>query len=306
MFSNRTIFITLLFLSFGISSYAQEGEQTLKESFNQVKSVLLKGSFCNIEVEGIAGDKAEVFAEIKGSGADRFRIEHQFQNGELEIWVTNQKKNFWGGNLKGMITVKVPKAVALEIDNSSGNVLVKNLEGGEKLVLGASSGNVEASDIHRDLTATTSSGNIELSKVTGHVKVRSSSGNQHLADIGGGVKSIASSGNVRIAHTQGMVDVYTSSGDVTLNDTAGGLKLKTSSGDVKGTEVLLKENADVKTTSGSVKIDFSNALSEMSFELTASSGSLRVGGDKSDRKLLLKQGGVLVRGVSSSGNQTYE
>lgn len=307
MILRKTLSLTLLLVFISCISFAQNSGPSINVSFDQVKSVLLKGVFCDVEAIGTSSSKVTVVGEITGNQADRYHIEHTFENGHLEVVVKQEGKNKWNwnANLRGNIRIQVPKQVELSIRNSSGEVKAKNLESNGTITLKSSSGDITAEDITGNVEIGASSGDIELQEVKGDINIRTSSGNQKLSDVTGNINSVASSGDTHFAKIQGDIDVVTSSGEINLMSTVGSCKLRASSGDIEGDDVKLTEEADFKTTSGSIEIDFANQLEELSFELTTSSGSLRVGRDKSEKRLLLKQGNIQVKGISSSGDQKY-
>jgi len=67
---------------------------------------------------------------------------------------------------------------------------------------------------------------------------------------------------------------------------------------------------DFKTSSGDIHINFLNEMKELSFDLKSSSGDLLVEKNNiknsSDKSLVVGQGPILVRGVSSFGDQSYK
>lgn len=306
MILQRTFIFTMLLGALFFNSQAQN-DKKINETYDNLTAVHIKGSFCTVTAEGVDGTTLSIKGEISGSGSDNYSINYHVENGKLEVEVKSHKKNKWGWNnsLRGNIDVKVPKSVAVMIHNSSGNIYAKKLESSQEIELRASSGNIDAQQVTAALHVTASSGNIDLEQITGATKIKTSSGNQRVNQITGNVTSVASSGNTRFSDITGNLDALTSSGDIQLSNTKGACKLKASSGDIRGKGIHLEDHANIRTTSGSVNLDFANDMKELSFELTASSGNLRVAGEKSDRKLLLKQGSIQVKGVSSSGSQTY-
>ena len=68
----------------------------------------------------------------------------------------------------------------------------------------------------------------------------------------------------------------------------------------------MKSDSRFRTSSGDIEIEFDNDMSDLSFDLEASSGDLSVDGRRSDRSLYIKEGDIWIKGVSSSGSQKYK
>jgi DUF4097 and DUF4098 domain-containing protein YvlB len=203
-----------------------------------------------------------------------------------------------------MIDISIPKNIEVTAANSSGDLKVKNLSG-KSINLRASSGDVDAENLEGDLSITASSGDLTLNNLKGDLSGRTSSGSQEFRNVTGDISTVASSGDIEIEKSNGKLDALTSSGGISLKDTEGFVTVKTSSGDIEGNNVMLNESSNFKTSSGDIDIDLKNDIESLSFYLKASSGSLRAGNNKADKKLLLSNGKIKIDGISSSGSQNY-
>ena len=121
----------------------------------------------------------------------------------------------------------------------------------------------------------------------------------------GSIKSTASSGDITFIDFDGDLEIEATSGDVELKTGKGTLSVRTSSGEIDGDEITLTGDADFDATSGNIEVDFTNDLSDLSFDLSATSGDLEVGRQEAEKRLKIERGGYTVRGVTSSGDQEY-
>jgi hypothetical protein len=213
----------------------------------------------------------------------------------------------------------------LTLKSSSGNITVSNIKG--ELKTESSFGNQWITDIAGNTKVRSSSGNVSIKQLRGNVDVNSSFGYQKYENITGNIVSIASSGNISVKHlkghastrssfgkqeyedVEGDIHASASSGDIRINGTKGTLTLGTSFGDITGKDVMLLSSAEFKTSSGDIRMNILNEMKDLSFDLQSSSGDLVVEKDNtknsSDKKLMVGKGAILIRGVSSFGDQSY-
>ena len=214
----------------------------------------------------------------------------------------------------------------LNLRSSSGNITVKNIKG--KLKMKTEFGDQSLDEITGDIWLNSSSGDIKIKQLKGNANVTSSFGHQKFEFITGDIISVASSGNITIKQLKGKVStkssfgrqVYmdiegdissrVSSGDIEINGAKGTLDLETSFGNITGKNVRLINSSEFTTSSGNIHVDLLNEMKELRFDLRSSSGNLMVHkGDfqnQSDNKLNIGDGIILVKGVSSFGNQNYK
>jgi lia operon protein LiaG len=300
----KTQLLVFALVLFGFQGFTQSEISKIDVNYSDVKELKVRGSFCDVTIEGTSGKSASVKGMITGNGA-QMEIKHSFSNGVLEIWVEKDDKRWkWNNNLRGTISISIPKDTEVNANNSSGDLEVKNLDG-RTISLRASSGDVDAENLVGDLSITASSGDLTLNNLKGDLSGRTSSGSQVFRNVTGDIRTVSSSGDIDIEKSNGKIDAVASSGRISLRDTEGFATIKTSSGDIDGKNVMLTESSDFKTTSGDIDIDLKNDIQSLSFYLKASSGSLRAGDNKADRKLILSNGNIKVDGLSSSGSQRY-
>ncbi len=302
----KTLYSFLIAFVFTFSSCVLQSQKIVDEvnqSFTGVEKLDVKGSFCTIEVISHEGDQVDFKGELKAVGkAEKYKIVHQKDGSTLKVRIETPRMNI--GMISGSLIFKVPGNINLDIDNSSGRVMVSGVNSNEFLVE-ASSGSLEIENIKADAKVSTSSGRIRLNGLDGNLYIESSSGSQKIENVNGNVKAEASSGRILMENINGDITAGTSSGSIHLDNISGAITAKASSGSIKGNQVLLKGNSYFKTSSGAIKIDLENQINDINFTLSASSGSLHVGDSKYDDNYESTGGTIDLKATSNSGSQRF-
>ncbi|MEX2444145.1 MAG: DUF4097 family beta strand repeat-containing protein [Alkalispirochaeta sp.] len=155
------------------------------------------------------------------------------------------------------------------------------------------------------LDITTSSGSITVQGVQGRQTLRSASGRVVLEEPGGEIVVRSASGPVTARDIVGTIAVQTASGVVSLERCRGIITVETASGSISGEGVQLTADAAFRTASGSIRVDLDNALEDLRYVLTTSSGRLRFGNVSGGNHLAGGSGRFLIEGRSASGSQEY-
>jgi DUF4097 and DUF4098 domain-containing protein YvlB len=271
---------------------------------------VVKGGFCDVNIEGDDRSKIDFVGQLNGTNnSGDVKIMHRQSGNVLEVWIDRPERNNWSwgfNNLNGKLDFKVPSNIEIIVNNSSGNVFATNIKYAT-CELSASSGDVKGINITANLKIVATSGDIRAEQINGNVRAKTTSGGLELKTVKGEIEADATSGNIRIDATEGNIDAGTTSGSIDIDGAKGIFALSSTSGDIEGKYVELTGNSTFKSTSGSIDIRLKNDMKMLNFDLSASSGSLRAAGISSERKLLLKNGNgnIEIRGVSSSGDQSY-
>ena len=134
--------------------------------------------------------------------------------------------------------VEVPEELALEVKDSSGDMLLKNIAA---VQLQDSSGEIKIENARGPISIRDSSGDIDIDEAAGDLTIEAdSSGDIYANDISGSVLVIRdSSGDIRISHVSDSVVVERdSSGDIRVNDIGGDFRvLKDGSGGIHSSDV---------------------------------------------------------------------
>lgn len=315
--------ITFSFLMlFNVQSFAQTIYAEEHKVFDGIDKIEVKGSFSDVEVIGSDRNDVKFDGIIKGTSfrSKKFEIKYDVRGDLLSVWVDTPFS--FSGSISAKLQFEVPKDIQLQVKNSSGDVYCEGLVS-KYTILNASSGDISVENMKGDLDLKTSSGEISVEEVKGNIEVVSTSGDQELKHIIGNIKCQASSGDLELKNIQGDISSRTTSGDLEIDHLVGRMKnvsssgsleiensevylhLTTSSGDIRGDGIVLLGETFFNTTSGNVDLKLKNDPDQLSFDLVASSGNLRAGNMRGDKKLYMNNGEIWIHGKSSSGDQTY-
>ncbi len=336
-FSALTIVLLLTIIPF--TACSQQTLDKIDKTFTNITSVDVEGSFCNVDITGEKRHDIKLTGEIISNKNYDIKIKYKQDGTTLKIWL--ERPNSIRGNIKGNITLKIPGNTNIDVKNSSGSITVENIGQCEvdltassgsisvknintKITLTASSGSLNIQDVSGEVHATASSGSVfvsgingdlysitssgsqKIETVNGNGKITSSSGSQSFHKINGNVNTKTSSGSIKADQINGNYTATTSSGSIKLDNIFGKLDLTTSSGSQKGTNIKLSGSSSFKAVSGSISMALLNSPDELSFDLSASSGSLYAKGETGKNKLIVTKGSLKIYGKTSSGSQIYK
>ncbi len=270
-----------------------------------IKEVRVEGSFCDVYVE--QGNRNYLDAIITGKGdKDDYEFDTEISGETLLVKVIRRDRSWRGwNNSEAKIELTIKPGVRLDIENSSGDVYVTDLDA-EDSEIEATSGDITLKRIKADLEVETSSGDIEIREMVGRLEIESTSGDQDIYNTDGNIDTRASSGDITISDFEGDLELEATSGDIEIRGGKGTVSARTTSGNIDGNNIELTGDAYFKAGSGDVEMDFSNDLRDLSFDLTATSGNLDVGSRSGEKKLYIDRGGYKIVGITSSGDQEYE
>ncbi|MCW3085473.1 MAG: hypothetical protein JWP12_2839 [Bacteroidetes bacterium] len=304
-------------------------------TFSGINALELTVTSCDVNVKpsntSLVHFKADITTKTRGImiGKGGYRVVYEKQGSVLKIRLENESKYVLiAGDYKvhAVIDLNVPDSISLMINNAYGDVKMNGIRtekcnlvtssgeltvenGNGNIELNSSYGDVVISDFKGDVVVTASSGDVGISNLNGNLKITAAYGSIVLKSITGDATINAVSGNVNICAMFGNLDVISEYGDITLQDYKGTPKLYASSGDITGKNVELKEGMTTKSNYGSVSMSLLNDYADLSFDLSAEYGDISIskGGQqvKNKNKVFIKQGNILVKGHSESGDQTY-
>jgi DUF4097 and DUF4098 domain-containing protein YvlB len=228
LFLALIVLIALFLLGF-------ETTRTLDLSADGIRSLDLTAGAGSLTVTGREGlASIEVRAEIVVSGLDdkdrddyikRYVELELRRSGDRAILVSRLRESgfsFFHRDARIDLTVTVPKAIALEIedgsgsltvetiagavriDDGSGSITVRGLEG--NLAIEDGSGEIDVLDVAGDVSVEDGSGGISLRRVGGNVTVSDGSGGIEVDDVGRDVRlTRTGSGGVDVTNVKGRV-----------------------------------------------------------------------------------------------------
>ena len=114
------------------------------------------------------------------------------------------------------LTVKLPTALPVSIDDGSGAIIVTNLSAG--LTIEDDSGSIDIVNTAGKIKVADSSGSIEIRDARGSVDIQDGSGLIHVKLIDGNVNITDGSGQITIQDVNGSVTVTDGSGSIDIQD----------------------------------------------------------------------------------------
>jgi len=145
------------------------------------------------------------------------------------------------------LTIEVPENLALDVKDSSGDMLLKNIAA---VQIKDSSGDIDIENALGSISISDSSGDIEIDNADGDVTIESdSSGDIEATGINGNVLVKSdSSGDIEVSHVRDNVVVERdSSGDISADDVGGDFRvLKDGSGGISSSDVMGEVDVPVK------------------------------------------------------------
>ena len=195
----------------GISKDYDIKELKLTNSFGDIE--IIKGNSKEIRVEA----KVEVQYNDEAKGRRYAKNAIKIEEGEVtNIYIedlSNMKGNDYNKAMVDFI-VYIPEGITLDIKNSFGNI---DIEGGGKITVKNSNGDIRVLKAAGEVYAKTSFGNVKLEGVKGNVEAESSNGNVEIFEAKGNIEGKTSFGNVRLDEESienGKVSAETSFGNI--------------------------------------------------------------------------------------------
>ena len=181
-----------------------------------------------IEVRGIQENEFQKYLE------ERLRLSLEKQGEDAVLQADVIKSFAKKTEAKINLTVKVPRTVAVTIDDGSGAIMVTNLTGGLKL--------------------DDDSGSIDIVNMEGRIKIADGSGRIDIEDVQGDVEVQDGSGQIKINLITGNLSITDGSGSITVQDVDGNVTLTDGSGSIEIQDVT--QNVYINQAgSGTVEIE---------------------------------------------------
>ena len=233
----RILFFAAIFLASTLAFPAEE-VKNLNLSAEGIQTLRIDSGAGFLNVEGKEGlsaieVKAEIYVKgLKDEEMKEFIEDHVKLNlerkGDRAVLVSGiEWSPFSFREVRIDLTVKVPRAMNLDIDDGSGTVEVTNIRG--DVVLDDGSGSIHVENVEGDLEIEDGSGDITVRNITGDVQIDDGSGGISVSHIGG---------SVTVDDGSGSIDIHDVEKDVILEDTGSGSEHIS---DVKG-KVIKKDD----------------------------------------------------------------
>lgn len=254
----KLAFFSLIFLLATVSAQAVESRETLTLSAADLKALAIDCGAGGLKVQGKEGlERIEVSAllHVRGVSNSEFpefkkkhmvlKLEKIGSQAVLTAGINERfslEKLFSGGWDAWIdLDVSLPRRFALDIEDGSGNLEIRAIDGNLKLEDG--SGDATLAEIAGAVTIEDGSGDLFLADLKGDLEIEDGSGDIDLKDAGGSVEIDDGSGSIAIRGARGPVIVEDGSGDIDIdgveNDVdieeagSGGLSIRNVKGKVK-------------------------------------------------------------------------
>jgi len=191
----------------------------------------------SLSIKGQEGLTAiRVKAEIYTSSEDNDHYELTLNNSGSTAYLVAKYKGdsgLWSADAHSPqidLNVLVPPRMLLDIDDGSGDLVVKDMT--SKIKIKDGSGDMFVDNVNGDLTIDDGSGRIKVSEVVGRVKINDGSGEMTVSDIKGSIDIEDGSGEMTLSDIEGHIDIEDSSGSIRVININGNISLDDGSGDL--------------------------------------------------------------------------
>ena len=252
------LFVLLLFCASLMANYAVQSRESLTLAAADLKALRIDCGAGYLKIQGVDGlEQIEVSAVLDVRGiADNelaafkkeyvtLKLEKVAAKAELTARIESgfSLASLFGDNHDARIDldIRVPRRLALAIDDGSGDVDISDSDGNLKLEDG--SGDIRLTNIRGQVSIDDGSGDMILAKINGMLQIEDGSGDIELNDTGNDVAIDDGSGEIRLNRTLGSVTVDDGSGDIVIDGVekdvtideagSGGVKIRNVKGKVK-------------------------------------------------------------------------
>ncbi len=170
--------------------------------------------------------------------------------------------------------IRVPAGIAVDIENSVGNISATGMQG--DFTADTGSGDVTAQDGTGDVSADTGSGDVTVSGYTGDVSADTGSGDVEIDNVTGEVSADTGSGDILLTDVEAArVEADTGSGNIEMERVSGSIYADTGSGDIIGEDLSGATTISADTGSGDVRLAGDMSQIEQ-IEIDTSSGDVEL------------------------------
>ena len=228
----KTTLFALLFIAGLTAIHAAQSRETLTLAAADLKTLSIDCGAGYLKVHGIDGlERIEVSAvlDVRGIAEEELAaFKKEFVTLKLEkiagqAELTAQIESgfslaaLFGGSHDARIDldIRVPRRLALAIDDGSGDTDIRDSDGTLKLDDG--SGDIRLDNIKGQVEIEDGSGDMVLTKINGRLQIEDGSGDIELNDAGSDVDIDDGSGQINLNRVLGAVVVDDGSGDIVID-----------------------------------------------------------------------------------------
>jgi hypothetical protein len=226
------LFVLLLFVAGLTVNYAAQSRESLTLAAADLKTMRIDCGAGYLKLQGVDGlEQIEVSAVLDVRGiADNelaaFKKEYVTLKlekiaGRAELTATIESgfslaRLFGEGHdARINLDIRVPRRLTLDIDDGSGDMDIRDIDGNLKLEDG--SGDIHLTNIRGQVKIDDGSGDMVLAKISGMLEIEDGSGDIELNDAGSDVDIEDGSGQINLNRILGSVTVDDGSGDIVID-----------------------------------------------------------------------------------------
>jgi hypothetical protein len=296
----KRLVIACAMLSIASLAFAFGSRESGDFSYDGITRIEIEGDTFDVRIQGTRS-RTTTLEIVEYS--DKYTVLHSRSGDSLRVWVEREFSLF-SRSRRGELVFNVPGDATLRIDNSTGGVTIRNIHS-DILNCETSTGDIMIEDGSADYRVHSATGDVEMEECSGDFDVNTSTGDIFLSDISGPISATSSTGDQEYHDIVGDLDARSTTGDIEIDGLSGTLHLTTSTGKQYGRDIELTGDCSFETSTGSIEMDFDIDVEELEFDLTSTTGSLRVGREESQRRLFLGARGFRISGKTSTGSQRY-
>jgi DUF4097 and DUF4098 domain-containing protein YvlB len=225
----------LLFSTACVNGMADQTISTRQQSFPAagVTDARLETGAGSLTIVGRPGAATiEVTAEYKARASSQQDVQRILDNLKLtmelrgsQFFLKTEQLNHWnwsGDSGSIDLTITMPPAVALSVDDGSGSIEISGIQ--RDISIDDGSGSIEIREIQGSLTIDDGSGSIHAVDVTGNIDIKDGSGEVDVRNV---------RGSVRVSDGSGSIDVESVTGDlIVASDGSGSIRYRDIQGNV--------------------------------------------------------------------------
>lgn len=234
---------------------------------------------------------------------DGFTVYHIVEGSTVRVRV-EQNFSLFTPPHRGTLAFLVPSSIDIGIETTTGEARVAGVSRAE-LRVRTTTGSITLDETTGTLSARSTTGAIEVLRSSGELEIDSTTGSLAIDEFEGTITASSTTGRHDYEEIVGQIDAKSTTGRIEFRDVRARLRVRTSTGNQTGHGVLLTESSSFEATTGSIDVDLENELDDLEFDLTSTTGSLRVGDERSQRRLFFGGSGVEVNGSTSTGSQRF-
>ncbi|MGS0682216.1 hypothetical protein ACVBIL_13750 [Shewanella sp. 125m-7] len=205
-------------------------KKQLQIDATQIDTLVAETGAGDLNIQGVEGlTQIMVSADIYSYGDIESNLSLE-QNGTKVTLIANfdSSINFQRSPYIDL-TIQVPSSMMLDIDDSSGDIEIKNVSANIKVDDGSGDMWIKGG---KDLDIQDGSGSVDISNTTGKLTLEDGSGSITLSDIGGDTHIDDGSGDLSVHNVNGRVVIDDGSGDIDVDNTLGLSIIESGSGDL--------------------------------------------------------------------------